>query len=142
MLAEQSCCIRLNMRITGSFSNNCKAANSAHGLHLHSRLPVLCTYIHQYAMQHTINSAHIQWKMIQCWPCINVYLQVVGVITAALEQHAAQTVPGQDGSLSVGMQAASAVSAVTVAQYADVTASAAKNDVSAIALQVSSLRLI
>ena len=68
-----------------------------------------------------------------------MYLQVVGMITAALEQHAAQMQIGQDGSLSVGMQAASVVSAVTAAQHAHPTASAAsaKADASAIALQVS-----
>ena len=68
-----------------------------------------------------------------------MYLQVLGMITAALEQHAAQAQTGQDGSLSVGMQAASAVSAVTAAQHAHPTASAASASAkaSAIALQVS-----
>lgn len=67
----------------------------------------------------------------------------MGVITATLEQHAAQTLPSQDGSLSVGMLAASGVSAVSAAQHARLTASAAsaENIASAIALQVGSQAL-
>lgn len=39
-----------------------------------------------------------------------ILLQVVGVITAALEQHAAQALPGQDCSLTVALQAVSSLS--------------------------------
>ena len=61
------------------------------------------------------------------------------MITAALEQHAVQGQPGQDGTLRVGMPVASAVSAMTAAQHAHPTASAASasDAASAIALQVS-----
>lgn len=67
-----------------------------------------------------------------------VHLQVVGVIAAALEQHAAHSVLNQHGPLSVGMQAASGVSETTAAQQADPTACAASanNDVSAITMEV------
>lgn len=70
-------------------------------------------------------------------------LQVVGVIAAALEQHAANAVSSQNGTLSVGMQAASGVSGVTAAQHdPTATAVAANGDVSVIAMEVRCIKLI
>ena len=66
-------------------------------------------------------------------------LQVVGVIAAALEEHTACVPPSQDGTLSVGMQAASGIFEVAAAQHADLTASvasAARNNDVSIALEV------
>ena len=60
------------------------------------------------------------------------------MIAAALEQHAAHAVPSQNCPLSVGMQAASAVSEANAAQHAGPTANAASadGDVSAITMEV------
>lgn len=59
------------------------------------------------------------------------------MIAAALEQHAAHAVSSQNGSVSVGMQAASGVSEVTAAQHDSIaTAVAANGDVSAVAVEV------
>lgn len=68
----------------------------------------------------------------------SVHLQVVGVIAAALEKHAAHALPSQTGTLGVGMQAASGISEATAAQQADHTASAASviGDVTVIAMEV------
>lgn len=72
-----------------------------------------------------------------------VNMQVVGVIAAALEQHAAHAVPSQNGTVSVGMQAASGVSKVSAAQHdSAATAVAANGDVSAVAVEVRSMELM
>lgn len=94
--------------------------------------------------QHPCNLSHCSWHC--SWQTLqrilqtshSVHLQVVGVIAAALEKHAAHAVPSQAGALGVGMQAASGVCEATAAQQADHTASAASaiGDVSVIAMEV------
>ena len=67
-------------------------------------------------------------------------LQVVGVITAVLEQHAAQpALPGQDAILSIGLQAVSGISKGNAGQPGHISAAAGDEhakEAHAIALEV------
>ena len=96
----------------------------------------MCVDINIHAIQHIV--AVVGPTKIHCQYYFIFYLQVVGVIAAALEKHAAHAVPRQTGTLGVGMQAASGVSKGTAAQQADHAANAAsaEGDVSAFAVEV------